>query len=293
MRNFDLWYARLDIDEVIERLRASVDKKQLRKFQRSVDKARAKDSMRALGKLTTVVEGERRIVGDPPLIVRIADLVPPAESEQVQDYVRGLIRMYRRTLSGDRRRLLERFRYVDIARKVVGVGSVGTRTWIVLLLGRDDDDPLFMQAKEAQPSVLEPFLGKSRFGNSGQRIVEGQRLMQAASDIMLGWLRTPGLDGVERDFYIRQLWDSKFSPPVEVMSPTTMSAYGELCAWTLARAHARSGDSIAVAAYLGTSDVFDRSLARFAELYADQNERDFNALRDAADSGRVKVVSGL
>jgi uncharacterized protein (DUF2252 family) len=293
MRNFDLWYARLYIDEVIERLRASVDKKQLRKFQRSVEKARAKDSMRAFGKLTTVVDGERRIVGDPPLIVRIADLVAPAESEQVQDYVRGLVRMYRRTLSGDRRRLLERFRYVDIARKVVGVGSVGTRTWIVLLLGRDDDDPLFLQAKEAQPSVLEPFLGKSRFGNSGQRIVEGQRLMQAASDIMLGWLRTPGLDGVERDFYIRQLWDSKFSPPIEVMSPTTMRAYGELCAWTLARAHARSGDSIAIAAYLGTSDVFDRSLARFAELYADQNERDFEALRDAADSGRVKVLSGL
>ena len=293
MRNIDIWYARLDIDAAIDRLHSSVDKKQLRRIQRNVDKARTKDSIKAFAKLTSVVDGERRIVGDPPLIVPITDLVPPGESEQVQDYVRGLIRMYRRTLSGDRRRLLERFRYVDIARKVVGVGSVGTRVWIVLLLGRDDGDPLFLQAKEAQPSVLEPFLGKSRFDNSGQRIVEGQRLMQAASDIMLGWLRATGLDGVERDFYIRQLWDSKYSPQVETMDATALGVLGELCAWTLARAHARSGDAIAMAAYLGKSDVFDRSLARFAELYADQNERDFEALRDAARSGRIEVITGL
>jgi uncharacterized protein (DUF2252 family) len=207
--------------------------------------------------------------------------------------VRDLIRVYRRTLAGDRRRLLERFRYVDTARKVVGVGSVGTRAWIVLLLGRDDDDPLFMQAKEAQPSVLEPFLGKSQFGNSGQRVVEGQRLMQAASDVMLGWVRVTGLDGLERDFYIRQLWDSKFSPTIETMDPTSLGVYGQLCAWTLARAHARSGDAIAISSYLGRSDVFDRSLAQFAELYADQNERDYEALRDAAESGRIKVESGL
>ena len=293
MRTIDIWYARLDIDAVIDRLHRSVDKKQLRQFQRSLDKARTKDSMRAFAKLTTVIDGERRIVGDPPLIVPIVDLVPPDESEQVQNHVRGLIRMYRRTLSGDRRRLLERFRYVDIARKVVGVGSVGTRAWIVLLLGRDDGDPLFLQAKEAQPSVLEPFLGKSRFANSGQRIVEGQRLMQAASDIMLGWLRTAGLDGVERDFYIRQLWDSKYSANVEAMNAAALGVYGELCAWTLARAHARSGDAIAIAAYLGKSDVFERSLAQFAELYADQNERDFEGLRDAARSGRIQVVTGL
>ena len=165
MRNLDIWYARLDIDAVIARLRGSVGKKQLRQFQRNVDKARTKDSMRAFAKLTTVVDGERRIVGDPPLIVPIDDLVPPDESDAVHEMVRGLLRTYRRTLSGDRRRLLERFRYVDIARKVVGVGSVGTRAWIVLLLGRDDDDPLFLQAKEAQPSVLEPFLGKSEFDN--------------------------------------------------------------------------------------------------------------------------------
>jgi uncharacterized protein (DUF2252 family) len=290
---FDTWYARLDIDEVIARLRAAVDKKQVRRFERSVAKARAKDSVKAFAKLTGVVDGERRIVGDPPLIVRIDDLVAPGEGERAHAMVRDLIRTYRRTLSGDRRRLLERFRYVDIARKVVGVGSVGTRAWIVLLLGRDDDDPLFLQAKEAQPSVLEPFLGKSQYGNSGQRVVEGQRLMQAASDVMLGWLRATGIDGRDRDFYIRQLWDSKFSPAVETMDPTSLGVYGTLCAWTLARAHARSGDAIAIAAYLGRSDVFDRSLAQFAELYADQNQRDYEALREAAQTGRITVESGL
>jgi uncharacterized protein (DUF2252 family) len=293
MRNIDIWYARLDIDAVIDRLRRSVDKKQLRRFQRSLDKAKTKDSMRAFAKLTTVIDGERRIVGDPPLVVRIDDLAAPEESDAVHRMVNELFRTYRQTLSGDRSKLLERFRFVDIARKVVGVGSVGTRAWIVLLLGRDGDDPLFLQAKEAEPSVLEPFLGKSEFDNSGQRVVEGQRLMQAASDIMLGWLRTTGLDGVERDFYIRQLWDSKYAAHVETMNAASLGAYGELCAWTLARAHARSGDAIAIAAYLGKSDVFDRSLARFAELYADQNERDFEALCEAARSGRVGVMTGL
>jgi uncharacterized protein (DUF2252 family) len=293
MRNIDIWYARLDIDAVIDRLRRSVDKKQLRRFQRSLDKAKTKDSMRAFAKLTTVIDGERRIVGDPPLVVRIDDLAAPEESDAVHRMVNELFRTYRQTLSGDRSKLLERFRLVDIARKVVGVGSVGTRAWIVLLLGRDGDDPLFLQAKEAEPSVLEPFLGKSEYGNSGQRVVEGQRLMQAASDIMLGWLRTTGLDGVERDFYIRQLWDSKYAAHVETMNAAALGVYGELCAWTLARAHARSGDAIAIAAYLGKSDVFDRSLARFAELYADQNERDFEALCEAARSGRVEVMTGL
>jgi uncharacterized protein (DUF2252 family) len=293
MRNIDIWYARLDIDAVIDRLRRSVDKKQLRRFQRSLDKAKTKDSMRAFAKLTTVIDGERRIVGDPPLVVRIDDLAAPEESDAVHRMVNELFRTYRQTLSGDRSKLLERFRLVDIARKVVGVGSVGTRAWIVLLLGRDGDDPLFLQAKEAEPSVLEPFLGKSEFDNSGQRVVEGQRLMQAASDIMLGWLRTTGLDGVERDFYIRQLWDSKYAAHVETMNAAALGVYGELCAWTLARAHARSGDAIAIAAYLGKSDVFDRSLARFAELYADQNERDFEALCEAARSGRVGVMTGL
>jgi uncharacterized protein (DUF2252 family) len=292
-RTLDTWYARLDIDSLLEQRRATIDKDRLKRFERNLEKARTKDSIKAFGKLTTMVDGHPRIVGDPPLIVPVDDLAPPEESDRLHDAIRELIRTYRRTLSGDRRRLLERYRYVDMARKVVGVGSVGTRAWILLLLGRDDADPLFLQAKEAQPSVLEPFLGKSEFGNSGQRVVEGQRLIQSASDIMLGWLRTKGLDGVERDFYIRQLWDSKFSPPVEAMDDIAMKTYAELCGWTLARAHSRSGDALAICGYLGKSDVFDRSLARFAELYADQNERDFEAVSEAAASGRIEVVSGL
>jgi uncharacterized protein (DUF2252 family) len=196
-------------------------------------------------------------------------------------------------LSGDRRHLLERFRYADAARKVVGVGSVGTRAWIVLLLGKDNDDALFLQVKQAEPSVLEPFLGATRFANHGERVVEGQRLMQAASDIMLGWLRTTGIDGVKRDFYVRQLWDGKGSAIVELMNPDTMTAYGGMCAWTLARAHARSGDAAAIASYLGGGDAFDRSIAAFAEAYADQNERDYDALRAAVDSGRITAQSGL
>jgi uncharacterized protein (DUF2252 family) len=204
-----------------------------------------------------------------------------------------LIRVYRRTLSGDRRRLLERFRYVDAARKVVGVGSVGTRAWIVLLLGRNDEDPLFLQAKEAQPSVLEPYLGKSRFTSHGQRVVEGQRLVQSASDILLGWVAAVGLDGVKRDFYIRQLRDWKGSWPPEGMAPPAMTVYGRVCAQALARAHARSGDRIAIASYLGKGDQFDRAIARFAERYADQNERDFEALQAAAKKKRIPVESGI
>jgi uncharacterized protein (DUF2252 family) len=180
---------------------------------------------------------------------------------------------------------------VHAARKVVGVGSVGTRAWIVLMLGNDDSDPLFLQAKEAQASVLEPFLGKSRYANHGQRVVEGQRLMQSASDIMLGWIRTDGIDGVTRDFYIRQLWDGKGSAVVEAMKPATMSAYAGLCGWTLARAHARSGDAAAIAGYLGSSDGFDHAMARFAETYADQNERDYAALKLAVDSGKLAAES--
>jgi uncharacterized protein (DUF2252 family) len=206
---------------------------------------------------------------------------------------RQVLRSYRRTLQADRRHLLERFRFVDAARKVVGVGSVGTRAWIILFVGRDDHDPLILQMKEAQASVLEPFLGKSHFSNHGQRVVEGQRLMQAASDMMLGWIRTSGIDGVERDFYIRQLWDSKASALVDAMEPASMLLYAKVCGQTSARAHARSGDAVAISSYLGTSDAFDRALAVFAEAYADQNERDYAALKEAAESGRIPVQTGV
>jgi uncharacterized protein (DUF2252 family) len=259
-------------------------------MEKNLAKTRAKDSLRAFSKLTTTVDGEPRIISDPPLLVPIEDL---AGAEDLEAFARTVNRGYRRTLQGDRRHLLKRFRYVHAARKVVGVGSVGTRAWIMLLLGRDNDDPLFMQLKEAQPSVLEPFLGSSQYTNHGQRVVEGQRLMQAASDIMLGWHRITGIDDVKRDFYFRQLWDEKGSVIIEGMKPRELSAYGEICGRTLARAHARSGDAVTIAAYLGTSDALDQALADFAELYADQNELDYAALTTAVKTGRVKAETGL
>ena len=293
MSNLDLWYSRIEVDEIASLAAQQGTGKQRKRFERNVAKARSKDSLRALSKLTTAVDGEPRIASDPPLIVPIEELVSGVEQAELEEFVRGVIRSYRRTLTPDRRQLLERFRYVHSARKVVGVGSVGTRAWIVLMLGRDENDPLFLQLKEAQASVLEPFLGKSAFAKHGQRVVEGQRLTQAASDIMLGWIRVKAFDGVSRDFYMRQLWDGKGSALVEMMNPTAMTAYAGLCGRALAMAHARSGDAVAIASYLGAGDSFDRALASFAEAYADQNERDYRALQEAVASGRVAAETGL
>lgn len=292
MRMLDVWYARLNVDDAQQWLGA-LTPKQRRRFERNVEKARAKDSVRAYSRLTEVVDGRRRIVSDPPLIVPIDDLVDPAEREPLHTAIRDLLRAYRRTLQHDRTHLLEQFRYADTARKVVGVGSVGMRAWVVLLLGTDESDPLFLQVKEAQASVLESFLPRSRFNNHGQRVVEGQRLTQAASDVLLGWIRSPGLDGVTRDFYVRQLWDGKGSAAIETMQPNVMETYARACGWTLARGHARAGDAVAIAAYLGSSDTFDKAMAAFAEVYADQNERDYAALREAVDAGAVAATSGL
>ena len=293
MSNMEIWYSRIDVDDIAALTAQRGSRKQQQQFERNVAKARSKDSMKAFGKLTTVVDGEPRIVSDPPLIVPIEDVASDAEQAEIEEFVRGVIRDYRRTLSPDRRQLLERYRYVHAARKVVGVGSVGARAWIVLMLGRDDADPLFLQLKEAQASVLEPFLGKSAYAKHGQRVVEGQRLTQAASDILLGWIRVPTGDGSSLDFYLRQLWDGKASAVVELMNPTWMNMYAELCGWTLAKAHARSGDAIAIGSYLGGGDSFDRALAAFAEAYADQNERDYDALAAAVASGRLAAESGL
>ena len=293
MSNLDLWYARIDVDEIAALAAQQGTAKQQRRFERNVAKARSKDSLKAFAKLTTIVDGEPRIASDPPLIVPIEEVMSGVEAVELEEFVRGVIRAYRRTLSADRRRLLERFRYAHAAHKVVGVGSVGARAWIVLMLGRDETDPLFLQLKEAQASVLEPFLGKSTFAKHGQRVVEGQRLTQAASDIMLGWIRVTDMDGVSRDFYVRQLWDGKGSALVETMNPPAMTVYAEVCGRALAKAHARSGDAIAIAGYLGAGDSFDRALASFAEAYADQNERDYRALQDAVAAGRVAAETGL
>jgi uncharacterized protein (DUF2252 family) len=294
MRNLDVWYSRIDANQLEAAVRAQSGRKASKTLSRNVAKARTRDSMKAFAKLTYEVDGERRIVSDPPLIVPIEELLPEGDARATTEEIAALIRVYRRSLPGDRRALLENFRSVHVARKVVGVGSVGTRCWIVLMLGRDGDDPLFLQCKEAGPSVLEPVLGKARFANHGQRVVEGQCRIQAASDIFLGWVHTKaGLDGRPRDFYVRQLWDWKTSVDLETILPKGLLIYAQFCGWTLARAHARSGDRIAVAGYLGRSDTFDRAIARFATAYADLNERDYATLVEAAGSGRIPIQEGL
>jgi uncharacterized protein (DUF2252 family) len=251
--------------------------------------------MQELAKLTRMIDGRPRIISDPPLLVPVDELIP-AETDRAtfEALMVGLIARYQRTLETDRRYLLQQYEYCDMARKVVGVGSVGTRCWIVLMLGRDESDPLFLQVKEAEASVLSRFVGASKYANQGQRVVAGQRLMQATSDIFLGWQHVEaGADGQARDFYIRQLRDWKFSLDIETLRPEGLQMYGTLCGWTLARAHARSGDRIAIAAYLGNSDVFDRAITEFAAAYADQNERDYHALVDAVKSGRITAEPGI
>ncbi len=292
MHNLDVWYARLDTT-VIQQWRSQAGKKQVKKAEKVAAKARAKDSSRGLSKLTTEEDGELRFLSQPPLLVPLVDLLPTRQRSEVTSFIQMLIEQYAQTLRPELRDLLAGYRVVDTARKVVGVGSVGTRAWVILLLGRDGHDPLILQAKEAQASVLEAFVGASRFDNHGERVVVGQRRMQAASDIFLGWVRATGVDGLERDFYIRQLWDWKGSVELDSGVPSGLSVYGQLCGWTLARAHARSGDPIAISAYLGSADVFDRAVTRFAETYADLNESDYRRLAAAVQSGNVAAEAGV
>jgi uncharacterized protein (DUF2252 family) len=295
MTQLDIWYAHADIDQLRAQFDAQLDARQRKLVTKSAAKARTRDSMQELAKLTTTVDGQPQIVSDPPLLVPIEELISDqAQRSALESEVHSIIGKYRRTLETDRRHLVDQYEFVHLARKVVGVGSVGTRCWIVLMLGRDESDPLFLQVKEAEESVLSRFLGASEFANMGQRVVAGQRLMQASSDIFLGWHRiAAGLDGKQRDFYVRQLRDWKFSVDIDAMVPSGMRMYGELCGWTLARAHARSGDRIAIAAYLGGSDVFDQAITEFADAYADQNERDHDAVVDAVKSGRIVAEQGL
>ena len=293
MTNLDVWYARVDAATLLEQMKAQLDRRVAKRGEATVAKARTRDSMQALDKLTHIVDGERRIISDPPLIQPIEELAGGMERDQLMDWLRALLRRYRGTLQSDRRHLLEEFQLAHAARKVVGVGSVGTSAWIVLMFGRDDADPLFLQAKEAQPSVLGEFVGPSRHVSNGERVVHGQHLMAASSDIFLGWITLEGIDGATRDFYLRQLRDWKGSAVVEGMVPATMAYYGQVCGSTLARAHARSGDRVAIASYLGGSDSFDQALAEFAEAYADQNERDYDALVQAEKDGRITAQRGL
>jgi uncharacterized protein (DUF2252 family) len=294
LSNLAVWYSRLDLPEVIRRWGGGAGKKIIEQAQRNVAKAESKDQLKARAKLTRVVNGEHRFVSDPPLVVPVQELYGDTEGQRIEQSIHDTIHNYRRTLPAERRRLLESYRFVDLARKVVGVGSVGTRSWIALFVGRDNDDTLILQIKEAEASVLERFLAKSPYKNHGQRVVEGQKLMQAASDIFLGWQRVAeGVDGRPHDYYVRQLWDWKLSANVATMAPDALGVYAQVCGHALALGHCRSGDAIAIGSYLGGSDGFALALADFARSYADQNDRDHQALLRAIAAGTVKAKTGV
>jgi uncharacterized protein (DUF2252 family) len=292
--NLAVWYSHVEIDRLQAQFQSLLNARQRRSISKAAAKARSRDSRQAATKLTDGADGRRRIIADPPLLVPADQLLLGQDREALESLMSDLISRYRRTLDFDHGFLLDQYEFADIALKVVGVGSVGTRCWVVLMLGADDSDPLLLQVKEAEASVLSQFTSPSQFPSEGQRVVAGQRLMQAASDIFLGWQRSESiLDGRERDFYIRQLRDWKFSFDIGALLPRGLRIYGEVCGWTLARAHARSGDRIGIAAYLGGSDVFDRAVAEFAAGYADQNERDYDALVAAVSAGRLTAIPDL
>jgi uncharacterized protein (DUF2252 family) len=293
MGDLEVWYAHLEVEPMLEQYAAQLKRAQVRRAERQLAKARTRDSMSAFSKLTAEVDGRPGILDQSPLIVPLRVLAPDQQQEMFER-LQALLELYIDSLDHNRRELLRRYKLVDFARKVVGVGSVGTRAWIALLFGRDESDPLFLQMKEAEDSVLEEHVGRSEFGNHGQRVVNGQRLMQTTSDIFLGWVHVEsGLDAKARDFYGRQLKDWKGSAEIEQLLPTGMTVYGRLCGWTLARAHARSGDRIAIASYLGGGNVFDKAILEFSRAYATQNERDYEALVAAVSAGRITAETGL
>jgi uncharacterized protein (DUF2252 family) len=293
MGTLDIWYSRLDAKTVRARWGPAAGPQLTEDFVRRANKGRSKDHLAAVAKLTTKVDGTLRFISDPPLMVRIDDVIGGDPAEETLTSLFAALGSYKETLAGDKRHLVEGYRFCDLARKVVGVGSVGTRCWVALFVGRDDGDPLVLQIKEADRAVAEQYLGASPFENQGQRVVEGQWLMQSASDIFLGWDRVVGVDGIERDFYVRQLWDWKVSADLERMDPERLALYAELCGWTLASAHARSGDPIAISAYLGKGDRFDVAMVEFAADYAEQNQHDYDELAAAVADGRIKAVTGV
>jgi uncharacterized protein (DUF2252 family) len=294
-----VWYAHLNIEDAVAEFKSTLtardlkkDKADLKATDKLLAKAHTRDSLQAIGKLTTMANGRRRISSDPPLVVPI-DEITGFDIDLLLERLRRLLATYRDTLRADRRRLLDHFILADVAHKVVGVGSVGTRVWILLLVSGVEGDALLLQAKQAEASALVNYAGESQYVNQGERVVTGQHLMQASSDIFLGWLRAQPTGSQDEDYYVRQLRDWKVSAGIEDMNPRSMNVYARLCGWTLARAHARAGDRIAISAYLGNSAKFDNAVADFAEAYADENERDHAALADAVKAGRVEAQSGL
>jgi uncharacterized protein (DUF2252 family) len=287
----DVWYAHLEVESIVSEFRSQAKSKLVKATEKLLATAPAHNSMQALGKLTTVTGGRRRFISDPPLIEPVEEAFGAARADDVYAAMRTMVGEYRRTLQPDRRHLLEYFALTQVARKVVGVGSVGTRALVLLMADADGIESLLLQAKEAQPSVLAAYCGHSHYRDHGERVVAGQHLMQAASDIFLGWTQAADPDGEVRDYYVRQLRDWKFSVPIEQMAPSGMKVYAQLCGWTLARAHARSGDRVALAAYLGGSGTFDQAVADFAETYADQNQRDYAALQAAVKDGRAAATT--
>ena len=293
MSILNVWYARFDTEDALARLKSDMPKKAVRQAKTQMAKARTRDSTQALAKLTTIKDGRRQIINDPPLIVPLEELAGHLDVDAVYRFLRRLFTGYTQTLPAYQRRLAERFTLARVARKVVGVGSVGTETWILLMEPDDGLDPLLLQAKQAQQSVLAGYAGQSEYHNQGERVVAGQHLMQAVSDIFLGWQSVTPAGRRSSHYYFRQLRDWKYSADIESMNAATMTGYGRMCGWTLARAHARSGDRIAIAAYLGKGAVFDRALLEFSHAYAEQNERDYTALTQAVDSGRIEAQTGL
>jgi len=286
------WYERLDADELTARFGTKLDADSHELFTRTFEKGRRKTNTRAVSKLTDLVDGKLRFTSAPPLLTPLHELLD-ADPDEREAFVGQLLEQYIDGLHADRQHLVRSYTFADMARKVVGVGSVGTRAWVVLLVGRDGQDALVLQAKEAQASVLEPFLGRSEYETHGERVVRGQRMMQAATDIFLSWQRSVSLDGIERDYYVRQLWDWKASADLSRMTEHGLLTYTRACAWSLARSHARSGDRLAISAYLGKGQVFDRAATRFASLYADQNELDYRRLQQAAAAGEIDALEGV
>jgi uncharacterized protein (DUF2252 family) len=293
MGNLEVHYARLAASDVLSRFESVGRKQDRRQIEHDVAKGLSRGHLSAFNKLITSSDGEVRFRSQPPLLVPAGQLLTDDSRRRYVGVVREFLAQYRSSLSADRRQLLDGYRFVELARKVVGVGSVGTRAWVVLMIGRDEHDPLMLQLKEAKRSVLEPFAGRSGFANKGQRVVEGQRAMQSASDPLLGWYKLRALDGRVHDFYVRQLWDGKASIDVGHLDAAGLAAYAATCGWTLARAHARTGHRISIATYLGDDDAFDDALADFASTYADLNEHDHARLVAAIESGRLSATDEL